>query len=134
MKAPQVKQSTSGFSSALSRFVLLLLFRFLGGVLDFTGELNRYAIARATVRDSAAVQLCRDLVDALMGRFLQFDLRNGSLRKKYDSLKYTLKKMEGTLYELALTEGMGLKISSEAAMGEPPTGAGEVERGEEEDM
>ncbi|GIL98491.1 hypothetical protein Vretimale_3848 [Volvox reticuliferus] len=107
---------------------------FLGGVLDFTGELNRYAIARATVRDSAAVQLCRDLVDALMGRFLQFDLRNGSLRKKYDSLKYTLKKMEGTLYELALTEGMGLKISSEAAMGEPPTGAGEVERGEEEDM
>ncbi|GIL46914.1 hypothetical protein Vafri_3779 [Volvox africanus] len=104
---------------------------FLGGVLDFTGELNRYAIARATVRDRAAVQLCRDLVDALMGRFLQFDLRNGSLRKKYDSLKYTLKKMEGTLYELALTEGMGLKISSEDARVEPPTAAGE---GEEEDM
>jgi hypothetical protein len=31
-------------------------------------------------------------------------IRNGSLRKKYDALKYTLKKMENTLYELSLTE------------------------------
>lgn len=38
--------------------------------------------------------MCRDLVESIMGQMLQFDLRNGSLRKKYDSLKYTLKKME----------------------------------------
>ena len=82
--------------------------RYLGGVLDFAGELNRFAVARATVRDVAAVQQSRDLVDGLMGQFLQvgctawaaglcppgylsfatdiiccllqFDLRNGSLR------------------------------------------------------
>ncbi len=35
---------------------------------------------------------------------LQFDLRNGAIRKKYDLLKYTLKKMENTLYELSLAE------------------------------
>ncbi len=45
--------------------------RYLGGVLDMTGELNRWAIAKATTRDKAAVQRARDLVDALMGRFLQ---------------------------------------------------------------
>ena len=45
--------------------------RYLGGVLDFTGELNRYAIAKATVRDVAEVQLCRDIVEGLMGEFLQ---------------------------------------------------------------
>jgi predicted translin family RNA/ssDNA-binding protein len=45
--------------------------RYLGGVLDFTGELNRYAVARATERDMAAVQRCRDVVDALMGVFLE---------------------------------------------------------------
>ncbi|GFR43963.1 hypothetical protein Agub_g5106, partial [Astrephomene gubernaculifera] len=95
---------------------------FLGGVLDFTGELNRYAVARATQRDRAAVQRCRDLVDGLMGRFLQFDLRNGSLRKKFDALKYTLKKMESTLYELALTEAMGFKV--EAAGMEPDAAGG----------
>lgn len=40
-----------------------------GGVLDFTGELNRFAVARATVRDKAAVQRCRDLVEEIMVRF-----------------------------------------------------------------
>ncbi len=29
-----------------------------------------------------------------MGELLQFDLRNGALRKKYDALKYTLRKLE----------------------------------------
>jgi hypothetical protein len=54
--------------------------RYLAGVLDFTGELNRYAVGRATARDVGAVQRARDVVDALQGQFLHMDLRNGSLR------------------------------------------------------
>lgn len=54
-----------------------------GGVLDFTGELGRLAIMQATARDEAAVARARDLVEAIMGQMLQFDLRNGSLRKKW---------------------------------------------------
>ena len=68
---------------------------YLGGVLDFSGELNRWAIARATARDKAAVAQCRDLVDAIMGKFLDMDLRNGPLRRKFDALKYTLKVCSG---------------------------------------
>jgi hypothetical protein len=56
------------------------------------------------VRDKEAVQRARDLVEALQGQFLRFDLRNGALRKKYDALKYTMRKMEQILYELSLTE------------------------------
>ncbi|MEW5299749.1 MAG: hypothetical protein WDW36_002730 [Sanguina aurantia] len=96
---------------------------YLGGVMDFTGELNRYSIMRATVRDKAAVQACRDLVDALMGKFLQFDFRNGNLRKKFDSLKYTLQKMENTLYELSLSDaslgGKRLRANDEVQPAEP---------------
>lgn len=44
---------------------------YLGGVLDFTGELNRHAVKCATARDIPAVQQCRDVVDALMGIFLE---------------------------------------------------------------
>ena len=44
---------------------------YLGGVLDFTGELNRYAVKCATERDIPAVQKCRDVVDSLMGIFLE---------------------------------------------------------------
>ncbi|GAX76069.1 hypothetical protein CEUSTIGMA_g3512.t1 [Chlamydomonas eustigma] len=78
---------------------------YLAGVLNFTEELSRYAVHRATQRDTNAVQRCRELVDAVMGQFMQFDLRNSSLRRKYDGLKYTLKKLENTLYELSLVEG-----------------------------
>ena len=78
-------------------------------VQDFTGELNRYATARATVRDVQAVERCRDLTEDIFGRFLQFDLRNGSIRKKFDSLKYTLKTLERTLYELSLTTAVRLE-------------------------
>lgn len=64
--------------------------------------MNRVAIAKATTRDTQAVQNARDAVEALQGQFLRLDLRNGSLRKKYDALKYTMKKLENTLYELSL--------------------------------
>eukprot|EP00803_Ostreobium_quekettii_P000166 evm.model.scf_1883.3 EVM.evm.TU.scf_1883.3 scf_1883:11343-14020(-) len=82
---------------------LVAVEEYLGGVLDFTGELLRYSIFRATERNIEAVQNCKDLVEGLMEAFMEFDMRNGQLRKKYDSLKYTLSKMENTLYELSLT-------------------------------
>lgn len=66
----------------------------------------------------AEVRKCRDLVDALMGIFLRFDFRNGALRKKYDSLKYTLKKMENTLYELSLTSAAAKRSREDAGMEE----------------
>ena len=75
---------------------------YLGGLLDFTGELNRWAIARATERNVAAVEHAKRIVENIMGCFLQLDLGNGSIRKKYDALKYTLKNLEKTLYELSL--------------------------------
>jgi predicted translin family RNA/ssDNA-binding protein len=45
--------------------------RYLGGVLDFTGELNRYAVLQATRRDVEAVRACRGLVEGIFGQFLQ---------------------------------------------------------------
>ena len=49
-----------------------------------------------------------------MGLFLKFDFRNGNIRKKYDSLKYTLKKLENTLYELSLTGSVAKRAREEA--------------------
>ena len=103
---------------------------YLGGVLDFTGELNRFCVAKATVRDAEAVKKCREIVDALMGIFLKFDFRNGSLRKKYDSLKYTLKKVENTLYEMSLTSAAAKRSREDAGLedeGRANTHVGEEE-------
>lgn len=38
---------------------------------------------------------------------MQFDLRNGPLRKKFDGVKYDVRKVDDILYELALVGGGG---------------------------
>lgn len=38
---------------------------------------------------------------------MQFDLRNGPLRKKFDVVKYDVRKVDDVLYELALLGGGG---------------------------
>lgn len=52
------------------------------------------AIRKATERDTASVSSYRDVVDDIMQQMTLFDFRNGALRKKFDGLKYTLKKLE----------------------------------------
>lgn len=89
---------------------------YLGGCLDFTGELNRYAVAKATQRNIEVVQNCKELVESIFGQFLQYDLRNGAIRKKFDTVKYTLKKLETLLYELSLAR-VSMRIAEDA---EPP--------------
>lgn len=54
----------------------------------------RYAVVKATARDVAEVERCRSMVEAISGELIQFDFRNGPLRKKYDSVKYNLRKLE----------------------------------------
>ncbi|CCI11575.1 unnamed protein product [Albugo candida] len=85
---------------------------YIGGVIDFTGELVRYAIARATVRDEEEVKKARSLVQLIAEELVEFDFRNGSLRKKYDSLKYNLQKLENTLYELSLVTASGWRLQT----------------------
>lgn len=54
----------------------------------------RYAVVKATARDIDEVERCRSMVEAISGELIQFDFRNGPLRKKYDSIKYNLRKLE----------------------------------------
>lgn len=44
-------------------------------------------------------------------QLLQFDFRNGPLRRKYDGVKYAVKRLEDVLYELSLT---GLYVADPA--------------------
>ena len=71
---------------------------YLMGVCDLTGELVRKAIDSAIKNDSETALKIKDLVFDIYTEFLKFDFRNGILRKKFDSIKYDLKKLE----ELAL--------------------------------
>ena len=74
-----------------------------GAVMGLCQDLSRYGMGRATERDVSSVELARNLVQAIQNELLQFDFRNGPLRRKFDGCKYCLKSLETILYELSIT-------------------------------
>ena len=60
---------------------------------------------------------------------LQFDLRNTPIRKKFDTLKYTLKKLESLLNELQLAAPVqSTRMDTDAEpQAAPPAEAAEAE-------
>ena len=52
--------------------------------------------------DDDSVLLSRDLLDQFMKKMLEFDFRNGPLRRKFDGLKYALKLVEDLVFEGAM--------------------------------
>jgi len=72
---------------------------YLMGICDLTGELSRKAVTIAH-KDPKKVEMIKELVEEIFGEFLKFDLRNGNLRKKSDSIKWNLKKLEEVSYDL----------------------------------
>jgi len=77
---------------------------FIGAMLGFAQELSRYVIGRACDNDVNSIYLCKAIVSQIQGKMLEFDLRNGNLRRKYDGLKYVVKSIETVLYELSLLD------------------------------
>ena len=88
----------------LAEMPVLELPEYLGGLADLTGELGRYAVAKATVRDVEAVERCHAIMDALSGELLMLRL-GGDLYKKTNSIGWNLKKAETLLYDLMLATG-----------------------------
>ena len=73
---------------------------YLMGICDLTGELGRRGVSLATKRMYKDVGKVKNFVEDVYGEFLNFNLRNGSLRKKFDAIKWNLKKLEEVLYDL----------------------------------
>ncbi len=77
---------------------------YLGGLSDFTGELVRQAVLLATKKKHKEVKEIFELIEEIYGALMNFDFRTGDLRKKFDSIKYNLAKLETINYELSLRE------------------------------
>jgi len=72
---------------------------YLLGICDLTGELGRRAVTIAN-KDPKGVSKIKELVEEIFGEFLKFNLRNSELRKKSDSIKWNLKKLEEISYDI----------------------------------
>mmetsp|Transcript_45217 Transcript_45217/g.72513 ORF Transcript_45217/g.72513 Transcript_45217/m.72513 type:complete len:494 (+) Transcript_45217:247-1728(+) len=78
---------------------------YLLGVIRFLDELEVYAIGRAMYQDMRSVQICSWMVSAVFTAFTEFNFRNGTLRRRYDSIKYRVRKLENMQHELSLVLG-----------------------------
>jgi len=72
---------------------------YLLGICDLTGELVRKAVSLAVKRRYKEVEKIKKIIEEIYNEFLKFDLRNSYLRKKSDSIKYNLKKIEEVVYD-----------------------------------
>jgi len=75
---------------------------YLAGLIDLTGELGRKAVHLAGKGKFKKVEKIRDSVSEIYGELLQFDFRDSDMRRKFDSVKYDLKKLEDLVLELKL--------------------------------
>lgn len=77
---------------------------YLMGLIDLTGELVRKAINSAIKGDYKTSVRLKELVSELYDELLLFDFAGGELRKKFDSVKYDLKKLDDLVLSLKLSE------------------------------
>ncbi|MBW2983877.1 hypothetical protein KY361_02080 [Candidatus Woesearchaeota archaeon] len=75
---------------------------YLFGLCDLTGELVRKAVFLAGKGKDKEVGNIKDIVDNIYGEALKFDVRDNELRRKIDSVKYDLKKLEDLVLDLKL--------------------------------
>jgi len=110
-------QETSGLNFPIT------LQEYLGGIMDLTGEVGRFAIRSASKGRSAVsdVELCLSCVDAVYSGAQELPSIPGGLGKKMGPLKGTLSKIEGVLYELALLSH-GLRVQAPQPLDEQPEG------------
>ena len=84
------------------KFLKVTTEHYLLGLIDLTGELGRKAVQLAGKGDFKEVVLIRDAVSEIYGELLKFDFRDSDMRRKFDSVKYDLKKLEDLVLDLKL--------------------------------
>ena len=75
---------------------------YLLGLCDLTGELVRKSVNTAIKGNKEEALKMKEIVEEIYGEFLKFEFRNGELRKKSDSIKWNLNKLEQLAYDLKI--------------------------------
>jgi len=109
-----------GVSAERSEVFHLDIEDYLMGLLQLASELSRLAVNSVTSGDfSRPIRISRFLSSLDLG-FRLLNLKNDSVRKRFDGLKYDLKKVEEVVYDVTIR---GLQpIATQAAVERQPTG------------
>ncbi len=75
---------------------------YLPGLCDLVGELVRKAINSAIRNDAKTALEIREFVTQVYQELMLFDFRNSPTRRKFDSIKYGLEKLEDLALQLKM--------------------------------
>jgi len=75
---------------------------YLPGLCDLVGELVRKAINSVIANDAKTALEIRDFVAQVYQELMLFDFRNTPTRRKFDSIKYGLEKLEDLALQLKM--------------------------------
>ncbi|KAH7102538.1 Translin [Auriculariales sp. MPI-PUGE-AT-0066] len=75
---------------------------YLQGIISMVDELGRLAVNLVTMGDFDGPLKISAFVKEVFSAFSILNLKNDNLRRKFDSLKYILKKLEEIVYDLSL--------------------------------
>lgn len=90
---------------------------YLHGILHLSTELSRFAVNAVTMGDYSRVKSLQLFLNDINSGFRLLNLKNDGLRKRFDALKYDVKKIESIIYDLSIR---GL-IKNEEALPVSPT-------------
>jgi predicted translin family RNA/ssDNA-binding protein len=76
--------------------------QYIGALADLSGELVRKAASLVIKKKYDDVEEIYEFVSNLYKELLQFNFRNGMLRKKSDSVRWNMTKIEDLLYDIAI--------------------------------
>jgi len=75
---------------------------YLAGLIQMSNELSRFAVNSVTHGDYDRPQRIAQFMNDINSGFRLLNLKNDMLRKKFDSLKYDMKKVEEVVYDLSI--------------------------------
>ncbi|KAJ7644129.1 Translin [Roridomyces roridus] len=75
---------------------------YLHGLITMVNELARYSVNAVTLGNFEEPMKISAFVKELFSGFIMLNLKNDSLRRRFDSLKYDLKKVEEVVYDVSL--------------------------------
>jgi len=83
---------------------------YLLGLVNIINELSRLAMNSVTLGDNELAVQISSFVKDLHAGFQVLNLKNDILRKRVDSIKYSVKKVEDIVYDLSLRNLLPAKM------------------------
>ncbi|NOZ81173.1 MAG: hypothetical protein GXP63_05885 [DPANN group archaeon] len=96
---------------------------YLMGISDLTGELIRFAVNAGSRGDFKEIVKTRDFVQEIYLNLMTFTFYGGELRKKFDAIKWDLKRLDEMVFELEMRDKLRSVKSRSTKTGPKKTGS-----------